>query len=437
MEGLRFKKWHPDSVLYLSDFRKTGPLFRTDGFDAEIATAIMVNKSEEGTVYAFPVMDRFRSWYNEDNHSVHLLNHEAYHANITAIGVKLLNQKIEEQNLSYKEAINERERIEKEIISLHDEYDLSTNHSMNEPMQHYWEYKIDSILNHGTKLDTIDIFSGATAYFPDQPEVFVQKDTFMLFKVFQLEKYKMKFRFITKYDQYIDSTNYEEDFVNFLTTLNFTDISSNQSEFNGRLMIETHCSDTVNNRRFHDRIFYDDNHEYQLTVFHPLSSQNDSIYKKLTSQFFESFAIKNLENYWKEKVGNSKPKEIEDVTVPENAIGDFKTFTTLPYSDCAITYHSPIVFEDELIIPFKSERHKTEDIDKIMVIVNNEKIFSQEVGSVNQLIHLKLSELKEPKNKIQFGYTLKRDSINETSHLYSSIISGYTKPSRSLSPKVK
>ena len=421
-KNLRYKEWHPDSTLYEADFMKSEPFFRLDGFDARIATHILIRKSENGTPSAYAAIDRFNSWYNEDNHSAHLLSHEAYHANITSIGVKILNKKIRHDQLSYSEALSERDRVVQVIIPKQKEYDRITNHSINKSLQHYWEYKIDSTLNQGAELDTIDIFSGATAYFPEQPEIFIQKDTFMLFKVFQLEKYEMKFRFITKYDQYVDTTNYENDIVDFLASLNFQDISSLKTKYDGMLMVETHCTDTVYNRRFHDRIIYDNTHEYQLTVFHPVSPDGDSIYNMLTTRFFESFALKDMASFWREKYVNSTPKEIKDVTVADDVKGNFRTFTSLPYSDCSITYHEPIRVENEIIIPFRSEKHRSEDIEEILVIINKDKILSQKVDSTFQLVHIDISEFNKSLNKIKFGYIAKSDSLKEAFHLYSSII---------------
>jgi len=423
-ENLRFKEWHPDSTLYLSDFMQTKPFIR-DGFDARIATHILLLQSENGIPFAYVVMDRFNSCYNKDNHSTHLLNHEAYHANITYIGAKILNQTILDNNLTYSEALNEKDKIVQLISSKQKEYDRITNHSINKPLQHYWEYKIDSTLNFGIELHTIDEFSGATAYFPDQPEVFFIKDTFKLFKVFQLEKYAMKFRFITKYDYNVDTSDYENIFVEFLSSKNFQDISSSKRNYNNMLMVETNCTDTVYNRRFHDRIIYDNNHEYQLTVFHPISTEEDSIYKMLASRFFDSFTLKDMSNYWEQEYLKNSPKKISDVTVAEDAKGDFKIIHRLPYSDCSITYHKPIIVKNEIVIPFRSERHKSEDIDEIIVILNNDKVFSQEVDSINQLVHLNLTELDKPTNKIQFGYITKSDSINKTYHFYSTIIYKY------------
>jgi hypothetical protein len=50
----------------------------------------------------------------------------------------------------------------------------------------------------------------------------------------------MKFRFISKYDQYVDTTDYENSFVKFLASLNFQDISSRKTNYRGMLMVETH-----------------------------------------------------------------------------------------------------------------------------------------------------------------------------------------------------
>lgn len=421
-KNLRFKQWHPDSTLYLTDFMKSEPIFGWDGFDATIVTQILIRETETGVPIAYAAMDRFNSWYNEKNHSAHLLSHEVYHANITSIGVNMLNEKIQANNLSYSEALIERDRIVQLISSKQKEYDRITNHSLNKELQHYWEYKIDSTLNYGVVLDTIDVFSGASAYFPKQPDIFIQKDTFMLFRVFELEDYEMKFRFFTKYDQYVDTTDYEDRFVEFLSSLNFQNISSRTTEYKGLPMVETHSTDTVNNRRFHDRLIYDGTHEYQLTVYHPLSTEDNSIYQNLTTRFFESFALKDLSSFWREKYVNSTPKEIKDVTVADGEKGDFRTLTYLSYSDCSIAYHKPFRVENEIIIPFKSEKHRIEDIEEVLVIINNDKILTQKVDSTFQLVHINIEELNKSLNKIQFGYIAKSDSLKKTFHIYSSII---------------
>jgi hypothetical protein len=419
---LRFKEWHPDSTIYISDFMKSKPIVKWDEFDARISTRILIRKSENGVPFAYAAMDRFNSWYNKNNHSAALLKHEAYHANITSIGANMLNKKIINDNLSYNDVLKERDRIIQTIISMQKEYDTTTSHSLNKSLQNYWEYKIDSTLNSDIELNVIDEFSGATAYFPVQPEIFIQKDTFMLFKIFQLEKYEMKFRFIVKFDEYVDTTNYENNFVKLLTSLNFQSISSRKGYHDDMLMVETHCTDTVYKRIFHDRIIYDNNHEYQLTVFHPISTEGDSIYKVLTNRFFESFTLNNMTTFWEQKYLQSNTNETKNVTVAKGEQGDFKTFTSLPYSDYSITYHKPITVRNEIIIPFKSERHTLNHIDELLIIINDDKIYSQKVDSVNQIIHFNSGELKKSINKIQFGYIAKSDSINEVNHFYSSIV---------------
>lgn len=427
-ENLRYKEWHPDSTLHVSDFMMSDPIFGHENVGAIINTQVGIRESQNGKLYAYAYIDRFHSWYKDKYHDEKMLNHETYHANISSVIAKILNKRIQDENLSFEQLKKEKEKITNLLNLKQAEYDRATDHGLNHPQQHYWEYKIDSMLNHGIELSTTDKFSGATAYFPAQPEIFIQKDSFSLLKVFQLKKYGMKFQLLTGYDHYVDTANYEKNIVRIQNSLKFQEISSYKTKHGDMPMVETHYTDTSSRRRFHDRFIYDNTHEYRLTVSHPASTENDTVYKKLVNRFFNSFALKDMTNFWKKEFLKNSPKKVFDVTVNDNKNGDFGTFYSLPFSDYSIRYHKPFKLKDKIIIPFKSEKHHFKEIEEILMIINNDKIYSQNVDSINQFIHIKLWALDKPENKIQFGYLVRPDSTEEKYQLHGSIIHKYKIP---------
>lgn len=421
----RYKVWSPDSVLYINDFLQ-GDSFFENVFAAQISSAIALQTDEEGIHKGITLIDRFSSWYKEEYHSPELLNHETYHANLTAAGTQKLNHQLNKKALPFKEAQQLRNVIQYEIYGLQQRYDEEANHGINMPLQHYWEYKIDSMYNSYEELDDKDIFSGISCNFPAQPEIYVQQDSFLLYKVFVLEKYGMRFRFLTKYDAYVDTTNFEEGYLEFLESASFTDIKSRQGKWQNKFMIHTECSDTVNNRRFYDKLIIDGPYEYQLTVFHPLNAGNDIFYKQMKDQFFESLEISSNKEFWISYLNEHGNQEVKDVTVtPKEDSENYSSFTSFRLGDHALTYHPPFINEDKLIIAFRPEKHYKDDIDEVLLMLNDKKIFAQEPDSLYQIISLDVSELRQGNNTLQFGYLAKSDTIKDLQHLYSSIVNNF------------
>lgn len=420
----KFRIWHPDSTLSQTDFKKLDPFFPSNGHAAQIVSYIAFNKYDDGTFVPITVIDRFKSWYNEYKHSEHLLAHEAYHANISSIGTKQLIKEVIENNLSYSEALFRRDEIHKKIAALQKKYDKETDHSLIVPMQHYWQYKIDSILNNDYNIENTDFFSGASAYFPSQPDIYVQKDTFLLYKFFVLDKNEMRFRFISKYDSREDTTGYLDYFVEFLKENRFTEIDAEETSWNGLFSFETECTDTINNRRFYDKIIVDGENSYQLTFFHSLQNE-DSVYRLLKDRFFNSFQLQTQEDYWVDYINKNGINEMIDVTFEGKREENAETFVSLPYSDNAIIYHKPFIHDNKLILAFKAERHEPSDLDEVVLTLNESKVFTQEPDSLYQIIALDLKELSKT-NTLQFGYLTKSDSVREFRHFYSTVISNYS-----------
>lgn len=308
-----------------------------------------------------------------------------------------------------------------EMMKMQFRYDSETNHSTNRPLQHYWEYKIDSLHTSLTQKKGFveDEFSGIRCQFPDLPTEIVHVDTGLVFRGFSLEKYSMRFRFITRYDSYVDTSLFAEDFSEFLKSAGFINIKKQTENWRGKYMLETICEDTTYNRKFYDRIIYDYPYNYQLTVFIPLDIEDDAPYIKMKDHFFNSFRVDSLESYWIKKIDtlDSSGKLIE-ATASGSEKNTYSLLCSGNLSDFSIIYKTPFFNDKRLIIPFRVVKHKFDEIDDILLKVNNERIFSQAPDSIDQIISLNMKVLEAGKNDIQFGYTLKADSTKDCYFFY-------------------
>lgn len=421
--------WHPDSTMSISDFQKEEDIFR-EGYDAAIHSYIHLsyfgkNGLGQDSSKAFTIMDRHRSWFDESK-SINqelLLRHEEYHANLTHVGTNWLNQIIKLKKLDYNDASVLRDSISDIISQLQIEYDLFTDHSLNQDYQDYWEFKIDSMLNNYTEKRYSDIFSGASAFFPTKPSYFVKQDTFLLYKGFVLDRYNMLFRFMTQYDSYFDTISLQNRYEKQLKS-NFIEVSSKVNKWNGLYTLETTCWDTATNRHFHDRIIVDGQNSYHLSFFHPHKTEGEktSAYNAAGKAFFNSFELKDRKDFWIKYYSQKGSSTLNDVTYHKNSeCYDCSTISSLSYSDNSLIYHKPFIHDNTILIPFKIIRHKFEEINEI-VIKMDKVVLTQQPDSIYQLLDLDLSKFPPFPKEIQFGYTLKEDSIHSSYHFYSTVL---------------
>ena len=421
----RIKYWTPDSTLSISDFKQTAP-FNFIGHVAVISSGIYWKEKDNGKYITKALIDRYESYFKDYAYSDYLLNHEKYHANITAAISRELNDKLEK--ITFKNHDQFMELLDSFRLKngrLQKLYDKETEHSDNIPYQYYWEYKIDSLYYRKNDIINKDEYSSISCYFPSQPEITILADSFLLRKQYVLDKYNMRFRFITDYDSSIDTASFKNNFTKHLDRSGFINSKIREFTENNQYIIESECDDTVENRKFFDRIIYNSPYFYQLTVNYPYFTENDTLYKRMKEQFFNSLNISTNEEYWInifKKQKSSKAKRVDISNDENNKHEDYNALCTSRYGNFSIMYHRPIFYNQNLIIPFSPIYHESDAIDELILIINDKYIFSQPPDSLEQIICLNLveHEIKKVK-KMQFGYTLKSDSLGKCYHLNGSI----------------
>ena len=143
-------KWKGSSCINWSDFR--GKINEKSPFDAQVYTGIQYSLSysivDGKTNVDFEVYSFFspeKSWSKKEKQSVHLLQHEQLHFDIS----ELYARKIREALLSFQFQGNPEEDFEQifqkynaERKLLQQEYDQATNHSKDHSAQKKWNVMI-------------------------------------------------------------------------------------------------------------------------------------------------------------------------------------------------------------------------------------------------------------------------------------------------------
>lgn len=427
----RIKYWSPDSTLSSNDFRGIIPAFEKKSYGASLFVAFKINE-RNGIYYVEPIIDKYQSFIRKEDINDKIIKHEKYHANIAAIYANEMNNILKD---TVFETPKFREDFFNKYYQKHFEfqkkYDLETKHGKNSELQNYWEYKIDSTYYSNQKLNTIDKFSGISAFFPAQPSIGTLQDTFDARKWFSLARYDMQFSFFTDYDKDVDNENIKEHITKKLIDLGNINITSKEYFINGRYYLSLEYEDTIKTLKHYDLVIYEFPHTYYVLVHYPLNYKVNEYYELMKNNFFNSIEIKNYDNYWVEiALNKSERKPIKEIFTSKydskynhSANKTDKKLIVNHYGNYSIIYHNPIFYENKLIIPFNPIKDKIEEIDEVLLIVNNEMYFSQEPDSLYQIIVLDLEYYKiKDINKLQFGYTLKRDSIEAFYQLKGTIL---------------
>lgn len=93
---------------------------------------------------------RHTSWVKAEGRTPHVLNHERRHFDITEIYARKANAAFKKYRFSRKNFSSEVSKIFNSFVeesnSIQKQYDLETDHSMNEEKQKEWDKKIDKWL---------------------------------------------------------------------------------------------------------------------------------------------------------------------------------------------------------------------------------------------------------------------------------------------------
>lgn len=417
----RYKQWTPDSTLYTHDFLHAAPWFGRK-YGAAITASIKIIWADS-VPQAIVLMDRMRSWYDEGN-PPEVLTHEKYHANLFSVYAKRLNQKIAEASLSAEEAYRLQPEYYEEALKMQARYDAETDHGLHTAYQHYWEYTIDSMYNHGRFPEEPEIFSGAHFYYPSKPETAIAQDTFLLKKSFTLRRYGMSLNLAVHYDSHRDTSEVRKTYADFFENEMLKVSKLHTFSQDGRFELHAEAVDTRDNWINCYKSVIDGPHEYLLTAVYPSDEMDSYLYDRMKRNFFNSFKISDTKNFWirqLKKEGVAKKPVRKSFWRLEDTAKEGVVLTSLSYSDNSLFYHRPFVSDDTLIIAFKPARHSFDDLKEVLVMVNDTTSFSQPPDSVYQILSIPLSELPKGKNKLQFGYLAKSDSIRSSYHFYSSL----------------
>ncbi len=414
--------WKPDLKLHTNDFKQTFP-FLGDKYSAKIWAYVNFDKDEKGNYIAKAFMDKHKSTFcagiTDTIEVEYLLNHEKYHFNIAAIVAKEANQMIKKQTHENKNiSLNFLHKwCYDRLNKLNTKYDSQTNHSLNKEYQYYWEYQIDSLLSNGEYTSSAQSeYGGISCYFPSEPNIEVYVDTFLMREIHCLDKYNMRFRYTIDYDSYDNIESFKDFFISMLSKNGFVDQTLSQTKYNGYDRIISYCSDTIENRKFFDWIIFAPPFKYQLTVNYPLNTPNDTLYERMKNHFFNSVDLSDNDEYWINEFKESDYPVMKRMDITNKKTEDYKTLVTHGISNYSILYHKPIHFKEYLIIPIYPIKNNYNEIENFILFCNGQ-VYAQDVDSINSIICVNKNDL--PDNKmIQFGYTLKSDSIDNVYDLY-------------------
>lgn len=430
-ENQFIEDWTPNSTLSLSDFKLYPPILENE-FDAVIDVHFLSNhtsyeyKNKTHNIYRIrTVIDRKKSYFSEYAFSEDLLTHEKYHANLAAAIARKANLDLEsKENITETEFNKKFSYYNKKLDFFQNLYDTETSHSKNKPAQKYWEYKIDSMYYSYDKLNTKDEYSGASCFFPVQPKIEIDKDSISLTKFFFLEKYNLTFSFFIDYDKDCDTLSLENDFTKALSKKGMIQIKTKKSVVNSICFLEAEWQNISINKKFFYKMVYKFPFLYQMSVCYPLDSKNNIFYERMKSQFLNSFEISNNEKEWIDKYKKKQEKicKRQEITHHKKKGVNAVAYTyNRYYSDYSIIYHKPIIYNQNLIIPFIPISHKISELNDIVLIVNNKYIFYQEPDSTDLMFVLNLNENHiENIDKLIVGYTLKSDSIKKCYNIHGS-----------------
>ena len=368
--------------------------------------------------------------YLKNNWNIADLKHELYRANLAAVVARELNEFIVENSVHNRD----------EFLKLFKEYDLKFRQldkqykeetAANTVAQDYWEYKIDSMYYAHDKLDVKDQFSGISCYFPLQPVIKNFFDSVSVEKEYSLEKYNMFFGFCTGFYYYGEDYGDETEIDQGLRGEGYVDVKVKQYyDEDNRHIYELEYTNTFTNEIYFGHAVYIYPYRYHLTVRYPHSGKNNVFYERIKNQFFSSMNIEWNDDYWIERANKMGKRETERYTAKPAKNNKNKSgclvYRTLP----SLLFHRGIIQNDrrKIIIPFYSVKHKSEEMEELVLILNDEDIFSQKPEETDQMIIVDLDDygvsLKPEGNEISFGYTLKSDSIKECYDFYSLRVRG-------------
>lgn len=403
--------WTADSTVNRGLFERAYPIIEKTDYSSDLHCGIELFGYADSCV-AKTYVDRHKSWIKPEkdiDDENRLMRFWRGRLMITDWGTHRVNSLIEQNNLTFDEAILVRDSVIDIAAMIYDQYSLITNFGSNPDLQKYWEYKIDSMIAVEQKLEVADEFSGASAFFPSNPQQLENTEGYTVVNQYKLDKYGVRFLLSTTYDAFPDTSQIIESIVGQMEEMNLKDINYKvRSEVHGESVILSGINEETG-QKYHEKYIIGKEYLYHLKFRHPTDIHDDSVYKILKSNFFNSFETNLNERYWIDLYQNNDFAEVKDANPDKNSNTNLIKFISGDDIDYYLFYHQPFIYKDSLYIPLKCvDNEDFETLDRVLLMINGEKYFSKEADDYDsQIIKVSADELDTGENILKFGFLVK------------------------------
>lgn len=411
-ERVIIKRW---SALTWEDFRGMVPPFTR--YDAAVSSDVLIELDSATSRYrAYAVQNNVESWTREHTGQEDLLRHEQYHFNISEIFARKLNEYIdanpdETDATLYNLRLNS---LNLDLDAMQDQYDRETVHGTQWDQQKRWEYKIDSLLQSYTP-DTgwvTDYYSGATAYFPDKPELTSGLNENQIpFRNYRLNKYEM----------HMSLYSYHYGTCNAATAAKILEMHYLQSSYkNGTFRLDT-LANPINatgtsedslGSVYRDVWIFQTPYICKLTAVYPAQSDALGGYSQMANSFLTSFKIRNTDAYWMAKYENSDP-EVSYNTTTKSVHPKRRDFTQCFFHTQDVKngfYRGPFYRSDgALFLVYNIVAHPDSLLHQNVLLLDK-GVFISEPDHEDNIYFIPADRIPKHPFKFDFGYLLKKDS---------------------------
>jgi hypothetical protein len=411
------KRW---SKLTWDDFQ--GFIQPFSRYEAAISSAIYLEyDSSTQTYLAYAGQNNVRSWAKRSPNAYldYALNHEQYHFNITELHARKLNQYISENpgggELLYLLRLGS---INIDLRKMQRQYDLETNHSIVFNKQRRWEFRIDSLLLLDSGWVT-DKFSGAKVFLPAKYTQFKGiSDGKSRYREYSWNKYGMSFSLISFQNELYGDSTIDRIMAN----------ERNDSDTVKSVKIERSDLFTKASLIKKDSSYYtsysiwhlDESYLYYVSVKYPNNTGDSTGYCQIARSYLNSFRVVNTDSLWIAEFEKSNSAiTYSSATKRDGARDkDSRYCLTIEKAEQPGFYRGPIFRDDgALLLPF-DYLLDSDTLHFSDILMINEGIYSFDPINDGQVYFIPTNRLPKSAYRIEFGYTLKKDSLKECYQFY-------------------
>lgn len=415
--------------LTWNDFKGVPVLFT--GWGARISSNIFTEYDSVNNQYhAYSSMNNHKSWKKLSfEGSDYTLNHEQYHFNLTESFARLLNIRIDEDSLSKEEISEQLSLLRKKVSKLQRQYDRESDHGLNEGMQRYWEFKIDSmmIVYSGNTGVVTDYLSEASLFFPRELTINSSYSDGYSYRVFgNVNIYNMSIAVFSR-NSYQSPNSLRTDFERIYREDSLSIISHHEDtteQYRFEVMFEAINKDST--KLYTDRWVKKFGFLHLIRILHPIRNNMEG-YKRIKNSVMNSFKLVDSNEYWISKLDSSDGFYIEEVTNEGATQEEYTNMNCWVYnSESGVDYgiFSRIIeIENGYILPYDPVKVQDSLIYDVMLIANNEIQVFEEPDSFEEFFFI--PKVEGNQLDLRIGYTVKEDTSQVCFQFYNNNIGFY------------